>query len=125
MIIDIAIRHVCPQYLNKLCNNKIFLFQHTQSFPTYLSIILKLSLEILPVVQTILIYLLGIISIMMIATSLISTLWILKRQEEQEQETIKTIDNPDMRIPLYNGQYTAIKILPTIKKITSRTELFT
>ncbi|KAH0951798.1 hypothetical protein HN011_007991 [Eciton burchellii] len=97
---------------------------HTKSFPTYLSIILKLSLKILPVVQTVLIYLLGIISITMIVTSLISTLWILKRQEEQEQETIKTIDNPDMRIPLY-GQYTAIKILPTIKKITSRTELFT
>ncbi|EZA62097.1 hypothetical protein DMN91_007879 [Ooceraea biroi] len=98
---------------------------NTPSLPTNLYIILKLTLQILPVAQTVFMYLLGIISITLIIISLISIVWTLKRQEQHDQETIKTVDNPDMRIPLYNGQYTAIKILPTIKKMTSRTEFFT
>lgn len=98
---------------------------YTPALETYAFIMLKLALQIAPIAQTVFMYVLGISSITMIIISLISTVRILKRQEQEEQNTIKTIDNPDMRMPLYNGQYTAIKILPTLKKITSRTELFT
>lgn len=83
-------------------------------------------LQILPFAQTVLIYLLGIIGTMMIVLSLTSTLRIFnKQQQKQEQEAIRSLNNPDLRIPLCNRQYTSINILPVIKKITSKTDLFT
>ncbi|EFN62240.1 Scavenger receptor class B member 1 [Camponotus floridanus] len=94
--------------------------------PTYLYILLILILQILPIAQTVLIYLLGIIGMMMIVLSLTSTLRIFnKQQQEQEQEAIRSLNNPDLKIPLCNGQYNSINILPIIKKITSKTDLFT
>lgn len=91
---------------------------------THLVIKLKL-LYIIPVAQTVLIYLLGIIGLMTIVLSLTFTLRMFyKKQQKQEQETIRNIDNSDLRIPLYNGQYTSINILPSIKKFTSKTDLF-
>lgn len=99
-----------------------------QSLPTYLHILLKLILQILPVAQTVLMYLLGIIGVTTIMLSLTSALRMLnEQQQEQEQEAIKSLDNPDLKIPLCNGgnQYTSINILPVIKKITSKTDLFT
>lgn len=92
--------------------------------PYHLLIVLKL-LYILPVAQTVLMYLLGIIGVITIVLSLTCTLQMFyKEQQKQEQETIRNIDNSDLRIPLCNGQYTSINILPSIKKITSKTDLF-
>ncbi|XP_072758180.1 scavenger receptor class B member 1 [Anoplolepis gracilipes] len=96
------------------------------SLSSEIQILLKIILNILPVIQTVLIYLLGIIGIITIMLSLTFTLRILnKKKQEQEQEAIKSLDNPDLRIPLCNGQYTSINILPVIKKITSKSDLFT
>lgn len=78
--------------------------------------------------QTVLMYLLSIIGVTMIVLSLTSALQMLnKQQQEQEQEAIKSLDNPDLKVPLCNGgsQYTSINIFPMIKKITSKTDLFT
>ncbi|KAK2577977.1 hypothetical protein KPH14_008412 [Odynerus spinipes] len=83
---------------------------------------LKMILQILPVVQTVVISLLGISGVTMIVLSLVATLWVFN-QQQQEQNSDRR-DSTDLRIPLGYGQYTAIRILPTIKKITSRTDLF-
>lgn len=96
--------------------------------PTHLYIILILLLQILPIVQTVLLYLLGIIGMIMIVLSLTSTLRIFNKQQqeqEQEQEAIRSLDNSDLKIPLCNGQYTSINILPVIKNVTSKIDLFT
>ncbi|TGZ46958.1 scavenger receptor class B member 1 [Temnothorax longispinosus] len=90
------------------------------SLPTYLTILLKLILRILPIAQTVLMYMLGIIGVTTSVLSLISIVWILNHQQQQEQEMDRS--NPDLRIPLCNGQYTSINILPTIKRITSKTD---
>lgn len=90
------------------------------SIPTYLTVLLKLLLFVLPITQTVLMYLLGIIGVMTSVLSLISVIWILN-QQQQEQET-RSNDNLDLKIPLHNGQYTSINILPTIKRITSKTD---
>ncbi|XP_011640597.1 LOW QUALITY PROTEIN: scavenger receptor class B member 1-like [Pogonomyrmex barbatus] len=95
---------------------------YVTSLPVYLTILIKLALQIIPVVQMVFIYLLGIIGVMTSVLSLVSILWILNQQ--QQQEMIRTVDNPDLRTPLCNGQYTSINILPTVTKITSKTDLF-
>ncbi|XP_012529768.1 scavenger receptor class B member 1 [Monomorium pharaonis] len=87
------------------------------SVPTYLTIILKLILRILPVAQTILMYLLGIIGITTSVLSLISIVWVFNQQQPQEQEMDRSSDSLDLRIPLCNGQFTSINILPTMKKV--------
>ncbi|KAL0130667.1 hypothetical protein PUN28_002352 [Cardiocondyla obscurior] len=86
--------------------------------PTYLVIVLKLILRILPIAQTVLMYLLGVIGVTTSVLSLISIIWILNQHHQQEQEMAKSNDNPDLRIPLCNGQYTSINILPTIKRMS-------
>ncbi|XP_050453412.1 scavenger receptor class B member 1-like [Cataglyphis hispanica] len=99
-----------------------------RSLPTHIHILVKLIIQILPMVQTVLMYLLSIIGVMMIVLPLISALRMLnEQQQEREQEAIKSLDNSDLKVPLCNrgGQYTAINIFPMIKKITSKTDLFT
>lgn len=54
--------------------------------------------------------------------SLVGTLWILNESEQQINDERR--ESTDLRIPLGYGQYTAIRILPVIKKMTSKTELF-
>ncbi|XP_012221709.1 scavenger receptor class B member 1-like isoform X2 [Linepithema humile] len=95
------------------------------TIPTYLLILLKLILQILPIAQTILMYVLGIIGVTTIVLSLMSILWVLNQEQKQEHEASnRSIDSTDLRVPLYNGPYTSINILPTIKKMTSKTDLF-
>lgn len=76
----------------------------------------------MPIVQPIIIGILGIIGVVTFVLSLLGTLWIVHQQgaEDSKQE-----DTNDLKISLGYGQYSAIRILPaTIKKITSRTDLF-
>ncbi|KAG7212604.1 hypothetical protein KM043_012897 [Ampulex compressa] len=93
-----------------------------ESLPDDLLFLVKLSLTIVPIGQSILTYLLGIAGITMILLSLAATLWIFN-QQQGEEETCRR-DSTDLRMPLGYGQYTTIRILPAIKKITSRTDLF-
>lgn len=98
------------------------------STPFYLIIALKLMLRVLPIAQTVMMYLLGIVGVTTSVLSLISIVWILnqqQQQQQQEQEMARSNDDLDLRIPLCNGQYTSINILPTIKKITSKTDCLT
>lgn len=57
----------------------------------------------------------------LVSLSMAGTLWVLNQQQEEESGRR---DSCDLRIPLGYGQYTGIRILPAIKKITSRTDLF-
>ncbi|KYM93627.1 Scavenger receptor class B member 1 [Cyphomyrmex costatus] len=93
------------------------------SLPIYLTILLKIVLRILPIAQTVFVYLLGIIGVTTSVLSLISIVWIFN-QQQQHEKMIKN-DNPDLRIPLYNGQYSSINILPPLKKIASQTDCLT
>ncbi|XP_018057656.1 PREDICTED: scavenger receptor class B member 1-like [Atta colombica] len=91
------------------------------SLSTFLTIILKLELRILPIAQIIFMYLLGIIGVMTLMLSLISIVWILNQPQQQEQEMIN--DNSDLKVPLYNGHYTSINIVSPLKKIASQSYL--
>ncbi|KAF7987420.1 hypothetical protein HCN44_003182 [Aphidius gifuensis] len=84
--------------------------------------LMKLLLNIAPIAQTSFIYLLIISGILTFFLSLFGVLWIIKQSEQQMNDERR--DSADLRIPLGYGQYTAIHILPVIKKMTSRTELF-
>ncbi|KAG5347598.1 SCRB1 protein, partial [Acromyrmex charruanus] len=95
------------------------------SLSTYMTIILKLILQILPIIQIMFMYLLGIIGVTMSVLSLISIVWIFIQQQQQQQEIIKNNDNSDLRVPLYNGHYTSINIVPPLKKIASQTDCLT
>lgn len=83
---------------------------------------MKLLLQIGPIVQTAIICLLAIAGGTTFLLSLIGMLWILNQQTEQHSDERR--DSVDLKIPLGYGQYTAIRILPAIKKITSKTDLF-
>ncbi|XP_015601964.1 scavenger receptor class B member 1 isoform X1 [Cephus cinctus] len=95
---------------------------HIPNLPSDLLLLLRLCLQVLPVVQTVLICLLGIVGVTTFFLSLIGSLWVLNQQQDEEDKKRK--DSCDLRIPLGYGQYTAIRILPAIKKITSKTDLF-
>lgn len=92
------------------------------SIPDDLLFLLKLVLYILPITQTVIIWLLAIGGVTMIVLSIPAMLWTLNQQ--QEPLSIERRDSCDLRIPLNYGQYTTIRILPAIKKITSKTDLF-
>lgn len=83
---------------------------------------IKLLLQIGPIVQTVMICLFAIAGVTTFLLSLIGMLWILNQQTEQNTDGRR--DSIDLKIPLGYGQYTAIRILPAIKKITSKTDLF-
>ncbi|XP_011870818.1 PREDICTED: scavenger receptor class B member 1-like isoform X2 [Vollenhovia emeryi] len=100
----------------------IWIDMHILSLPTFMIVCLKLALQILPIAQTVVMYLLGVIGVTMSVLSLISIVWILNQQQQQEQEMVSSNDNPDLRIPLCNGQYTSIHILPTVNRIASKTD---
>lgn len=84
--------------------------------------LLKLVLQVLPIGQTVLIWFLAIAGITMMMLSVPAMLWVLNQQEVPLPPERR--DSTDLRIPLNYGQYTTIRILPAIKKITSRTDLF-
>ncbi|XP_015123047.1 scavenger receptor class B member 1 [Diachasma alloeum] len=83
--------------------------------------IMHLLLVVAPIAQTTLTYILAIAGITTFILSLVGTLWMLNQTEEYHDEMR---DSVDLRMPLGMGQYTAIHILPAIKKITSKTDLF-
>lgn len=87
-----------------------------------LTLLLKLGLQIIPIAQTVIIWLLAIGGVTMLILSIPAMLWTIN----QQQETLppERRDSCDLRIPLNYGQYTTIRILPAIKKITSKTDLF-
>ncbi|XP_032674305.1 scavenger receptor class B member 1-like isoform X2 [Odontomachus brunneus] len=85
--------------------------------PIKIIFILKLILQILPMMQTILMYLFGIGGVTMIIWSFVHILRVLRQQRKKEQEVPRQADF-DLRMPLCNGQCTSLTILPTVKKIT-------
>ncbi|XP_026673860.1 scavenger receptor class B member 1-like isoform X2 [Ceratina calcarata] len=87
-----------------------------------LDFLLKVVLIVLPITQTIIISLLAFIGVTMFVLSIFSMLWTINQQ--QEPLSSERRDSCDLRIPLNYGQYSAIHILPAIKKITSKTDLF-
>ncbi|XP_066584676.1 scavenger receptor class B member 1-like [Prorops nasuta] len=95
--------------------------------PSDLEFLMKLILQVMPVVQTVLICALAIAGVTTFLLSLIGTMWVLNQQQHhlhnQEDEVLRR-DSTDLRIPLGYGQYSAIRILPAIKKITSKSDLF-
>lgn len=96
-----------------------------QTIPTVSSelfLLLKLTLQVLPLVETIIIWLLIIAGITLVMLSAVTLMWTINQQQESLPEERR--DSTDLRIPLNYGQYTTIRILPAIKKITSKTDLF-
>ncbi|XP_046615004.1 scavenger receptor class B member 1 [Neodiprion virginianus] len=89
--------------------------------PSDLILLLRLGLQIGPVVQTVVISILGVIGVTTFIFSLLKTVWIVHQQAEEDS---KSEDSNDLKISLGYGQYSSIRILPAIKKITSRTDLF-
>ncbi|XP_012256013.2 scavenger receptor class B member 1-like [Athalia rosae] len=89
--------------------------------PADLILLMRLGLQIIPIVQTTIVAILGVVGLSTFALSLLKTLWIVYQQEEEDS---KREDGNDLKISLGYGQYSAIRILPAIKKITSKTDLF-
>ncbi|CAD6243103.1 GSCOCG00009640001-RA-CDS [Cotesia congregata] len=111
--------------LEPFSNLAIPLFWNDLEIPSIspdLLMTMKLLLQIGPIVQTATICLLAIAGGTTFLLSLIGMLWILNQQTEQHSDERR--DSVDLKIPLGYGQYTAIRILPAIKKITSKTDLF-
>nr|UEN71287.1 sensory neuron membrane protein 2 [Gregopimpla kuwanae] len=93
--------------------------------PSDLMYLIKLLLNVAPVVQTVTIVILAITGVTTFLLSLIGSLWVLNQQTGEDiHMTGERRESTDLRIPLGYGQYTAIRILPAIKKITSKTDLF-
>lgn len=85
-------------------------------------VLLQLAVNIGPVFQLMCVVLLGIGGMAMVCYSLMRSLSIAHREAALIDEDGK--NSTDLRIPRGYGQYTAIRILPAVKKITSRTDLF-
>lgn len=92
------------------------------SLPNDLTFILKLILQICPMVQTVIIWLLAIAGMTMFVLSLLAILWTINQQQEPLPSERR--ESCDLRIPLNYSQYTTIRILPNIKKIRSKSNLF-
>ena len=98
------------------------------SLPDDYLLLLKFALNIAPVLQVVFVILLAIGGVATVVYSLVRTVFII--QQEQEEAAIvndRRDSMTDLRTPLgflRDGQYTSIRILPAIKKITSRTDLF-
>ncbi|OAD57791.1 Scavenger receptor class B member 1, partial [Eufriesea mexicana] len=84
--------------------------------------LVKLILQILPITQMVIMCLLAIAGVTMFLLSIPAMLWTINQQQESLPSERR--DSCDLRIPLNYGQYTTIHILPAIKKITSKTDLF-
>ncbi|XP_016771066.1 scavenger receptor class B member 1 isoform X2 [Apis mellifera] len=92
------------------------------SLPNDLTFILKLILQICPMVETVIIWLLAIAGTTMFVLSLLAILWTINQQQEPLPSERR--ESCDLRIPLNYNQYTTIRILPNIKKIKSKSDLF-
>ncbi|XP_001600667.2 scavenger receptor class B member 1 [Nasonia vitripennis] len=95
------------------------------SLPDDLMLLLQLGINVAPLVQLVSLILLALGGLASICWSLLRALLIVQEeQQRQEAADAERRDSTDPRIPLDYGQYTAIRILPAIKKITSKTDLF-
>ncbi|XP_054002361.1 scavenger receptor class B member 1 [Hylaeus anthracinus] len=92
------------------------------SLPNNMLVGMKLILHVAPLVQTVMIWLLVIAGVTMTGLSIPALVWAINQQQKSLQTERR--DSTDLRIPLNYGQYTTMRILPAIKKITSRTDLF-
>ncbi|XP_043287176.1 scavenger receptor class B member 1 [Venturia canescens] len=92
--------------------------------PSDLLRLVKLLVQVAPILQTVTICILAITGVTTFVLFLISTLWVLNQQNEEMKKNSERRESAELRIPLGYGQYTAIRILPAIKKITSKTDLF-
>lgn len=100
-------------------------FQYVTKLTDEMIMLAKFAVQILPLMQTIMMYLLIIIGSTTVTLSLAGTLWVVNQQQQQAEREKERRDSDDFKIPLDNGQYTTIRIFPSaIKKITSRTSLF-
>ncbi|OXU24944.1 hypothetical protein TSAR_015667 [Trichomalopsis sarcophagae] len=99
--------------------------QEIASLPDDLMLLLQLGINVAPVIQLVFVILLAIGGLASICWSLLRALLIVQEeQQRQEAADMERRESTDLRIPLDYGQYTAIRILPAIKKITSKTDLF-
>ncbi|XP_071875306.1 platelet glycoprotein 4 [Bombus fervidus] len=80
--------------------------------PSDLLFLVRLLLQIGPLMQEVLIWLLAIAGVTMFVL-LITTLWTTKQQ--QQSLPVDRRDSYDLRVPLHYGQYTTIQILSAIK----------
>ncbi|XP_058806100.1 scavenger receptor class B member 1 [Phymastichus coffea] len=93
--------------------------------PDDILFLMKFSINVAPIIQQIIVILLAIIGLALICWSLVRVVVIV--QEEQEEAIVASKerrDSNDPRVPLGYGQYTAIHILPAIKKMSSKVDLF-
>ncbi|XP_076618698.1 scavenger receptor class B member 1 [Colletes latitarsis] len=90
--------------------------------PDDILLIMRLAIHVLPIAETVIMWLLAIAGVTMI----VSSIPIMVRTINQQQTPLlyERRDSTDLRIPLNYGQYTTMRILPAIKKITSKTDLF-
>ncbi|KAI4487171.1 hypothetical protein M0804_005320 [Polistes exclamans] len=94
----------------------------TASLSSDLLFLLRLIVIVLPVIQTMVMYLLIISGITLITLSLVSSIWVFNQHRHQQSEFISS-DNADLRIPLKYDQNTTIHILPNIQNIKSKSNL--
>ncbi|XP_014227323.1 scavenger receptor class B member 1-like [Trichogramma pretiosum] len=93
--------------------------------PADLMLLLRLALVIGPISQLVLVIILALAGAVCVCWALARTVMIVhEHQQEEARRDKERRDSADLRIPLGYGQYTAIRILPAIKKITSKTDLF-
>lgn len=91
--------------------------------PSHILFLVKLIVQIAPVTQIVIMWLLAIAGLLMCLLSIPAMLWTINQQQESPLP-LERRDSCDLRIPLNYGQYTTMRILPAIKKITSRTDIF-
>lgn len=100
--------------------------QEIPNLPDEIVSLLKLGIVVAPMIQKILVIVIAITGLVLICWSLARVILIV--QHEQEETVVankERRDSTDPRIPLGYGQYTAIHILPAIKKMSSKVDLFT
>ncbi|CAL7951820.1 unnamed protein product [Xylocopa violacea] len=90
---------------------------------SHLLLLVKLIIHIAPITQIVIMWLLAIAGVLMCLLSIPAMLWTINQQQESPLSSERR-DSCDLRIPLNYGQYTTMHILPAIKKITSRTDIF-
>lgn len=88
----------------------------------HLMFIVKMILIVGPMIFTVVTCLLGIAGVTCLVLSLATTMWVINQQPDEQN--LQRKDSADLRIPLSHGHYTTIRILPSINKITSKTDLF-
>lgn len=91
--------------------------------PNDVKFLMLLAVKIAPLCQTVIVYLLIITSVICLILCMIGTVLVINQERERKERELG--ESVDFRLPLENGQYTAIRILPSaLRKISSKTSLF-